>query len=101
MIFHYVRVMFYADYMKLFLSVRGFQDCMQIQVDPNKLSEWCERNSLYLNVDKCKTVTFSRTGFPVEFVYMLARTVLHRVSFINDLGHYGREDEFFAVRHCW
>jgi hypothetical protein len=49
-------------------------------------SEWCERNSLFLNVDKCKTITFSRTRYPVEFPYMLDGTVLARVSYINDLG---------------
>jgi hypothetical protein len=51
----------------------------------NKLSEWCERNSLFLNVDKCKTITYSRTRYPVKFAYMLAGTVLDRVSSINDL----------------
>jgi Reverse transcriptase (RNA-dependent DNA polymerase)/Endonuclease-reverse transcriptase len=85
-IFDYVRVLFYADDMKLFLPVKGFQDCMKIQSDLNKLSEWCERNSLPLNVGKCKTITFSRTRYPVEFSYMLAGTVLDRVSSINDLG---------------
>jgi hypothetical protein len=65
-IFDYVRVLFYADDMKLFLPVRGFQDCMKIHSDLNKLSEWCDRNSLFLNVDKCKTITFSRTRYPVE-----------------------------------
>jgi hypothetical protein len=38
-IFDYVRVRFYADDMKLFLPVRGFQDCIKIQSDLNKLSE--------------------------------------------------------------
>jgi hypothetical protein len=66
--------------MKLFPPVSGFQS------DLNKLSEWCERNSLFFNVDKCKTLTFSRTLYPVEFAYMLAGTVLDRVSSINDLG---------------
>jgi hypothetical protein len=47
-IFEYVRLLFYADDMKLFLRVRGFQDCMKIQSDVNKLSEWCERKSLFL-----------------------------------------------------
>jgi hypothetical protein len=56
MIFEYVRVLFYADDMKLFLPVKSFQDCIKIQSDLNKLSEWCERNSLFLNVDKCKTI---------------------------------------------
>jgi hypothetical protein len=40
MIFDYVRVLFYADDMKLFLLVRVFQDCMIMQSDLNKLSEW-------------------------------------------------------------
>jgi hypothetical protein len=44
----------------------------------SELSEWCERNSLFLTVDKCKTITFSRIRYPVEFSYMLGRTVLDR-----------------------
>jgi hypothetical protein len=70
--FRLLRVLFYADDMKLFLPVRGFKDCMKIQSDLNKLSEWCERNSFFLNVDKCKTITFSRTRYHVKFGYMLA-----------------------------
>jgi hypothetical protein len=70
MIFEYVHVLFYADDMKLFLPVKSFQDCMKIQSDLNKLFEWCERNSLFLNVDKCKTITFSRIRYPVEFSYI-------------------------------
>jgi hypothetical protein len=79
-IFDYVHVLFYADDMKLLLPVSGFQDCMKIQSDLNKLSEWYERNSFFLNVAKCKTITFSRTRYPVEFAYMLAGTVLDQVS---------------------
>jgi hypothetical protein len=41
------------DYRGVALSVRGFQDCMEIQSDLSKLSGWCELNSLFLNVDKC------------------------------------------------
>jgi hypothetical protein len=85
-IFDYVRVLFYADDMMLILPVRSFQDCMKIKSDLKKLSEWCEKNSLFLNVDKCKAITFSRTRYPVEFSDMLAGTVLDRVSSINDLG---------------
>jgi hypothetical protein len=36
-IFDYVIVLFYADDMKLFLPVSGFQDCLKIQSDLNKL----------------------------------------------------------------
>jgi hypothetical protein len=39
MIFDYVRVLFYADDLKLFLPIKNFQDCTKIQSDLNKLSE--------------------------------------------------------------
>jgi hypothetical protein len=82
---HCVSFGFSTD-MKLFLPVKSFQDCRKFQFDLNKLSEWCERNSLFLNVDKFKTITFSRTRYPVQFSYMLGGTVLDRVNSINDLG---------------
>jgi hypothetical protein len=37
-IFGYVRILFFADDMKLFLPVSGFQDCLKIHSDLNKLS---------------------------------------------------------------
>jgi hypothetical protein len=60
-IFDFVRVLFYADDMKLFFPVKGLQGCLKIQSDLNKLSECCERDSLFFKVDKCKAVTFPRT----------------------------------------
>jgi hypothetical protein len=74
------------EYVRLLLPVKSFQECTKIQSDLNKLSEWCERNSLFLNVDKFKTISFSRTCYPVEFSYVLCGTVLDRVSSMNVLG---------------
>jgi hypothetical protein len=71
--------------MKLFLPVSGFQDCLKYQSDLNKLSEWCDRNSLLLNVGKCKTITFVRSRHPVKFSYMHG-PLLDRESSINNLG---------------
>jgi hypothetical protein len=76
----------YADDLKLFVPVSGFQDCLKIQSDLNKLSEWCDRKSILLNVGKCKTIIFARSRHTVEFSYMLGETVLDRVSSIKDLG---------------
>jgi hypothetical protein len=67
-IFDYVRILFYANDMKFLFLVSRFQD----------------RNSLQLNVGKCKTITFARSRHPVEFSYMLGGTVLDRVR--NDIG---------------
>jgi hypothetical protein len=49
-------------------------------------SEQIVHNSLFLNVEKCKTITCSRTRYPVYFSYMLGGTVLDRFSSINNLG---------------
>jgi hypothetical protein len=81
-----VRILFYADNMKLFLPWRGFRNCLKIQNDLNKLAKWCEANALELNVGKCKSMTFSRLRHPIEFSYMLGGIVLDRVDSINDLG---------------
>jgi hypothetical protein len=62
--------------MKLFLPVRGFRDCLEIQSDLNRLVEWCEANALELNVGKCKSITFSRLRHPIEFSYMLGGITL-------------------------
>jgi hypothetical protein len=98
-IFDYVRVLFYADDMKLFLPLSGFQDCLKIQSDLNKLSEWCDRNSLLLNVGKCKTIKFARSRNPVKFSYILGGTALDRVISINDIGVI--MDENFFFRSMW
>jgi hypothetical protein len=81
-----VRVLFYADDMKLFLPVRGFRDCLRTQEDLSRLAECCEANASELNIGKCKSITFSRLRHPIEFSYMLGGNILDRVDSINDLG---------------
>jgi hypothetical protein len=76
MIFDNVRVLFY---------VRGSQDFMKIQLNLNKLPEWCEGNSLFLNGVEFETITFSRTRYLVKFAHTLAETVLDRVISRSDL----------------
>jgi hypothetical protein len=84
--FRHVRVLFYADNMKLFLLVRSFRDCLNMQNDFNKLAEWCKANAIELNVGKCKSITFSRLRQSTEFFYMLGGIILGRIDSINDLG---------------
>jgi hypothetical protein len=59
---------------------------LKILADLNKLTAWCKDNELFLNIDKCKTITFSRSRHPIEFPYMLGQMVLERVHSINNLG---------------
>jgi hypothetical protein len=84
--FRRVRVIFYANNMKLFLLVRNFRDCLNMQNDFYKLAEWCKANAIELNVGKCKSITFSRLRQSLEFFYMLGGIILGRIDSINDLG---------------
>jgi hypothetical protein len=43
-------------------------------------------NKLYLNVRKCKVITFSRAQVQVTYDYSLNGQNLERVSVIRDLG---------------
>ena len=85
-IFKHVRVLFYADDMKLYLPVENSQDCLKIQSDLDRLTKWCEENSLPLNVNKCKILTFTRSLRPISVSYKLNGKTLERVSSMTDLG---------------
>jgi hypothetical protein len=50
------------------------------------LCAWCDVNKLYLNVRKCKVITFSRAKVQVICDYSLNGQNLERVSLIRDLG---------------
>jgi Reverse transcriptase (RNA-dependent DNA polymerase) len=84
-IFKYVRVLFYADDMKLYLLVTSFQECLKIQSDLDRLTAWCEDRMLPLNVKKCKTLTFTRSFHPVIASYVYNGKILERVCSMTDL----------------
>lgn len=76
----------YADDLKLLGKVSSLSDALLLQSDLDLLSEWCERNQLELNVDKCKVMSFFRIRSPVRFNYEIDGNRLKRVTEIQDLG---------------
>jgi hypothetical protein len=76
-IFNHVRVLFYADDMKLFLPRQRFSGLFENSIGSEQ------------------TVT-RRTRHLVEFSYMLTGSALDRVSSINDLG----VKEYEYLRAC-
>ena len=57
-----------------------------LQADLNILSEWCNTNKLYFNIDKCKVISFTRSRNPLLQVYRINNSQLCRVNDICDLG---------------
>jgi Reverse transcriptase (RNA-dependent DNA polymerase) len=76
----------YADDLKIFKIIDNISDCDQLQNDITYLSDWCNTNSLPLNVNKCKKISYTRRPDPVNCTYSIGLSTLENVRCISDLG---------------
>ena len=79
-------VLSYADDLKLFRVITSPNDCIMLQNDLNRVSNWCEINSLAINISKCKVVSYYKSLNPLINHYTVNSTTLERSSEIKDLG---------------
>lgn len=84
--FLHSKSLLFADDMKFFIKVTSLTDAQNLQDDINRLSEYCDRNKLDLNIEKCHSITFTRKKNPLVFDYAINHQVLRRTSEVNDLG---------------
>lgn len=85
-ILQYTECLLYADDVKIFKTLGDTDDCELIQSDLNKLNEWCQLNKLYLNISKCKCLSFTRKQSAFKFNYTIDNIQLERCDTIRDLG---------------
>ena len=64
-------MLLFADDVKLFLSVKSVSDCILLQADIERVSNWCVRNHLSLNPEKTKHIVLSRKRELIYFSYNL------------------------------
>lgn len=76
----------FADDLKIYRKIKTVLDCVELQRDLITLQNWCDRNSLHLNISKCQFISFSTKRMPIDFSYVLNNTELKRVYEIKDLG---------------
>ena len=81
-----IRVLLFADDLKLFTVINSAADCIQLQENLDLLQQWCLHNKLNLNISKCKIVSFCRKVTTTSFDYSLGGINLTRCSNIKDLG---------------
>lgn len=84
--FKYVHYQLYADDMKLFMPISSIDDSNKFQEDLNSLEDWCNNNQLFLNIGKCKVMTYHRSRVSSEYNYYINNTMLERVHSMLDLG---------------
>lgn len=85
-IFQSCKCLMYADDVKLYLPVNSLNDAIALQNDIDLLTEWCNRNYMFLNVNKCKVMNYHRKNRPLKFSYCIGSVPLVNVSQTCDLG---------------
>jgi hypothetical protein len=83
-IFENVRVLAYADDLKLYLRVNSTDDYRLFQQDLNRLQGWCCEKKYDLNAGKCKSISFSCGSNLLMFQYAIGNSDLERVDVICD-----------------
>jgi hypothetical protein len=78
-IFENVRVLTYADDLKLYMHVSSTDDCRLFQQDLDRLQGWCCEKNYDLNAGKSRSISFSRASKPVMFQCVIGDIDLERV----------------------
>ena len=81
-----INFLLYADDLKIYLKVDNLHDCYQLQTNIDNLVLWCNNNRLFLHLNKCYLVTYSRKLSPIVHEYFANNKKIDRCSFFKDLG---------------
>ena len=74
----------FADNVKMFWTIKSFNDFVQLQQDINSLAEWASKWQLKFNVSKCNWLHLGRQhGFGE---YTIGGTVIASCNVVRDLG---------------
>lgn len=76
----------FADDIKICFEIRSFNDTVNLQGDIDNILNWCNRNRLFFNSQKCAIFTAKRTRSFINRNYTLNEHVLERKDEIRDLG---------------
>lgn len=76
----------YADDSKFYKEIKTLEDCEDFQQDLNNVVIWCKKWFLKLNLNKCKSITFTNKRNVTDKQYILESIMLEKVKEIRDLG---------------
>jgi ribonuclease P/MRP protein subunit RPP40 len=76
----------FADDAKLLKQISEWSDCVTLQTNLDEIMNWCTRNKLSLNINKCQVMFFSLKKENIRFDYTLSLNLLNRPETVKDLG---------------
>lgn len=84
--FHNSKIYLFADDLKAIKSIHNLSDSILFQNDLSRLTDWCTRNKMALNIKKCNHVKFTRNINIIPTKYYLMGESIEEVDGIRDLG---------------
>ena len=76
-------ILSFADDIKIFRSIKSYEDYTQLQLDLNYLSEWSSKWKLKFNVNKCNVLHLGTTE---QYTYFLCGIAIQPTRSAKDLG---------------
>ena len=86
LVLHEVNFWLYADDLKMCKVVKNVSDVTILQNNFYNVAQWCKKNGMTLNLDKCNSISFTRSFSPIQADYEFEGYQLKRVKIIKDLG---------------
>lgn len=84
--FHYANFLLFADDKKVYYQIRNAEDCLKLQSDLDRLSDYYNINRIGVNVDKCMSLIFTRSRCPISYPYTLNKAIIRKENNVRDLG---------------
>ena len=80
------KALLFADDTKCIMPICSLQDCLNLQTDLSRLSDWCSTWNLPLNEEKCSAIHFKSRSSPSSFNYHLNGKQISSIAAHKDLG---------------
>ncbi|KAL4100707.1 hypothetical protein QTP88_020741 [Uroleucon formosanum] len=96
-----IKMLLFADDVKLFSCVQSESDAISLQESLNKLVHWCNTVGLELAIHKCKVMSFSRCHSIIQYDYSIDNVILQRINQVEDLGFIFTPTLSFAPHIDW
>ena len=77
------KVLLFADDAKCIMPIYSLQDCLNLQTDLSRLSDWCSTWNL---LEKCSAISFKPRSSPLSFNYHLNGKQISSIAAQKDLG---------------
>jgi hypothetical protein len=76
----------FADDLKLFRKIVTIDDCLALQNELNIVVSWFSSIGLQLNIEKCQSMTFTKSRSNILHTYMINGFNIAKISCKKDLG---------------